>query len=650
MPEIRKKRRPQYGTSLVEVLIVMVILLIGIFAVIRVFPLGFQYMKNAENRSVSTRLANQLLESVRNDEANLPESVTFSFFEATGIRRTVAGFGPDYDLLTDIERTSALDGTNPFYRDLNLYRYVTGERVKVPLPTVVGALSGSIYTVKLGPIYMDPAFGDPTSVLNPAQQVAAEQYLKVTGAPMVGTQVESNTGTANPSDFSGFLRTVNNYVIDYGSDNTQAYLLVSAADHDRTLLVSFTKENGASAQTLEDVPVTIPMNTFGWVLIPGGIDLIPGTETVKQRFERIAAGAGWDDDNPYQYKLVRPNISDGAALTFANIGMVAFNPVGATSAEAGQSFSAYVDYAVLDWHIIRDDREVPSSTTGTAGDVPVRLSVQKVKPSGEENLDGSEYVGVFPSNDPTANSDIVVVRLDTGVPLTRGDYALRATTDVNSDFWINNEGRSNDSSYGSGVIYVNTNRVPRGTPIRILYKGMAEWGVSLSKAVANYKSVPLPQNLLEAWDHDADATTDPMPIGSAGNFSYLTQSGVEYLIFNDCELNKSATAVFEYTDTTGSLVRTPAAQFTLGTELELPNVPTTQQNHMPSGVTDWKFVATDVTKFMPGRDTTKPWRVVGTIKGVSVKSRVIWKDSVSRKARWRIQDMDSELTQRQLQQ
>jgi type II secretory pathway pseudopilin PulG len=650
MPQTRSKRRTRYATSLVEVLIVMVILLIGIFAVIRVFPIGFQYMKNAENRTTGVRLATQALEAVRNDEANLPETVTFSFYDGMGLRQTVAGFSPDYDLLTEIERTSALDGSNSFYRDLNLYRYVQGERVKVPLPTIEPGVTGSIYTVKLGPIYMDPAFSDPTLVLNPAQQVAFDQYVKVTGAPMTGTPVESDNGMVPPARFAGFLRTINNYVIDYGNDNTQGYLLVGLADHDRTFLVSFTREVAVgTTQTFEDVPVNVPANSFGWVQIPGGIDLVPGTETVRQRFKRISSNAAledWHDDDPYQFRLARPNIVDGATPTFANIGMLVFNPVGATMSEGGQPFAAYVDYAVLDWHIIRDDREVPSTTPGAAGDVPVRLSVQKIKPSGEENLDGTDYVGVFPSNDPTANSDIVVVRMDTGLPLIRGDYALRTTTDAGAGFWVNNEGR--DNTYGTGVIYLNLNQVPRGTPIRVLYKGMADWAVSLSKAAANYKPVPLPQNLMEAWDHDADSTTDPMPIGGATNYSTLSQGGIEYLVFNQCEQNKSAVAIFEYTDNSGTTVRTQPTQFTIGSTLNLPNVPATLQNRTAAGVTEWDFAAVDVTRYMPGRNPALPWRIIGTIKGVSIKSRVIWKDQSSRKARWRIQDMDSYLTQGQL--
>ena len=46
----RRHPRNYRATSLVEVLVVLVILLIGVFAIIRVFPLGFRYLGTSENR------------------------------------------------------------------------------------------------------------------------------------------------------------------------------------------------------------------------------------------------------------------------------------------------------------------------------------------------------------------------------------------------------------------------------------------------------------------------------------------------------------------------------------------------------------------------------------------------------------------------
>ena len=652
------KRRNRAATSLIEVLVVMVILLISIFAIIRVFPLGFQYLKNAEYRSLAVRLSNQELERIRNDDENLPESITFSYYNGT-VRQTVAGFSPDYDLLSEADKTSALDKANGFYRDINLYRYVTGERVRVPLPSLAAGVAGSIYTIKLGPVYMDPSFGDPTTA--PA---GAESFLKVTGAPMTGTSAESDNGTANANQFNGFLRTVNNYVIDYGGESGKAWILFPRADHDRRIEITYSYEIANNVKSVQDYPIfhpsqsedskqpIVPAGYFGWIEIrrPDGtsdgtpvLDISPGSETVKQQFTRLPSGTIWDTDNPYQYKLVQPNIPDGGAgTTFANIGMLAFNPVGATFNEGGQAFSAYIDYAVLDWHIIRDDREVPSVTAGSAGDVPIRLSLGKIKIAGDDNIDGTLYDGVFPSTSQTANSDIVVVRLDTGSLVTRGDFANRATTDATAGFWVNNEGH--DNTYGSGVIYLNTNQIPKGTPLRIMYKGDGDWGISLQKACANYKPSLTTAGAYELHppltptNHDADPTTDKLPLGDSAQFGVLSQSGAEYLVFNESELNKSVAAIFEYTDTGGALVRTAPIQFTIGSETDLD---TTDD---ASATVPWRFATADITRYMPGRDIAKPWRIVGTIKGVSIKSRAIWKDETTRKARWRVQDLDSYLT------
>lgn len=655
MSQVGWKRRTQSGTSLLEVLIVMVILLLGIFAVVRVFPLGFQYMKNAERRTLGVRIAQQELERLRNDDENLPASISFSFYDGV-IRKTVAGFSPDYDLLSEVDKSSALDNAGSYYSDLNLYRYVSGERVKVPMPTVVGGVSGSIYTVKLGPIYLDPSFGDPATA--PA---GSEAFLKVTGAPMNGLSGESNDGSTNPNTFNGFLRTVNNYVIDYGGENGQAFLLVPRADHDRKLVVSYTREVTSNDATVsvQDQVVPVAANTFAWVAIPGATDIVPGSETVKQEFERLPGATNFDPDNPYQYKLVHRNIDDGTGtLTFANIGMIAFNPFGASFNEGGQAFSAYVDYAVLDWHIIRDDREVPSVTQGAAGDVPVRLTLSKIKLAGDDNLDGSLYEGVFPSASGAENSDIVVVRLDTGATLTRGDYANRATTDAGAGFWVNNEGR--DNTYGTGTIYLNTNVVAKGVPIRVMYKAEGEWGVSLQKAAADYKFVTGAHPPLTPTDHDSDPTTDMLPLGDSAAFSIMPASLLPdptgaMLVFNQSELNKSVTGVFEYyrLDNPGddpdnaaspsTLVRVPSTQITLSPAGGLdPSMDTTDSN---GAVVSWDFVKVDVARYMPARHRAKSWRVIGTLKGVSVKSRAIWKDEVNKKARWRVQDLDSYLTQ-----
>ena len=65
----------QLGTSLIEVLIVIVLLLIGIFSVIRLFPPGFLAARHSETATLASRLAKQEMDRYTNAAANLMDAV-----------------------------------------------------------------------------------------------------------------------------------------------------------------------------------------------------------------------------------------------------------------------------------------------------------------------------------------------------------------------------------------------------------------------------------------------------------------------------------------------------------------------------------------------------------------------------------------------
>ncbi len=50
-------QRAQRGASLIEIMIVLVVLLVGIFLAIRIFPVGFGVLRANGNRSIATRLS-----------------------------------------------------------------------------------------------------------------------------------------------------------------------------------------------------------------------------------------------------------------------------------------------------------------------------------------------------------------------------------------------------------------------------------------------------------------------------------------------------------------------------------------------------------------------------------------------------------------
>src|SRR5262245_11096285 len=93
---MRNKRRCGHaGTSIVEILVAMVILVIGIFGIIRVFPTGFGVMHYGEHVSQGTKLANAVLEQARSNAQNLPDAVVPLALDArTGITVLDASLTP----------------------------------------------------------------------------------------------------------------------------------------------------------------------------------------------------------------------------------------------------------------------------------------------------------------------------------------------------------------------------------------------------------------------------------------------------------------------------------------------------------------------------------------------------------------------------
>ncbi|MFM7321789.1 MAG: hypothetical protein ACKO5K_09735 [Armatimonadota bacterium] len=614
---MRNPVRPRQAASLVEVMVVLVVLVVGVFAVIQVFPAGFTFLRTGGNRTVATRFAQAMMEQVRSDSANLPESISYSFLGSTGLV-TVVDEDPD-----NLDRRA--DG-NPYFSDVNKARYVRGEAVRIGMPSPGNFGSGFPYMVKFGPIYLDPVYGDPATA--PA---GASALLSVVGAPLltIDSNVDSADGTRDPNDLRGALRSPRHYVMDPGTNGGGAYLLVLPTGRDRVfkvryLVVGADGAGGAATEARsEEEEVQVAADAFAWVRltkVASGESVATGSEVVTRAFRRLAAADNWSASDPYEYKLASANIAGAPGQTsYANLGQLAFNPSGSgyieESTTGNAAFTAYIDYTVLDWHILRDDREVPSAFADSAGAVAIRLTLVKLKRNGDANADNTLYDGLFPSSDtdPASNYDLRVVRLDTGAVLVQGNYDERAGTDQGADYWTR-DGR--EGTWDSGTVYINTNRVPPGTPVRVLYKADGDWAVALQKAATNYRAWQASQS----GRPPADSSDGDLSFGDPARF------GIEgtKLYFPLCELNKSVVVRIEAVDGSGERVRKAPVQVTIDTA-------------------DDEHAFVDMARYLPSG--TSRWRVVGGVAtGVSLKVRVIWKDRAVDNAPWQIQDLDSYVT------
>ena len=648
------------GTSLVEVLVVLVILLIGVFAIIQVFPLGFTLLRNSESRINSTRLAHGLMEKVQSESANLPDAVVYSYFTgASGsiTRRFVVDEDPD-DL--------SGDSTDPYYSDLNKFRFIVGEPVKIGLPTPTATgVSGSPYMAKLGPIYMDALVGDPLAApTTPALRNYFNLFLAVNSAPL---NVSQGSFRVDPNFYRARLAGPQNCLVDENEDeNGGAWILFYPAATDRVFKVRYVKLgndhdddpfDNAVAVTDE---ITVLANEFAWKQIPGvGADdaIQSGSEVVTREFTRLplnGPGSDWavddpltpnvDESDPYQYKLLSQNLdAAGGRSSVANPGIVLFHPQGARFGNGKDPFKAYIDYAVLDWHIIHDDRDVPIVAAGSDGEVPLRTTLTRIKSLDYVNPDNTFYEGIFPAGDTdiTRNTDIMVIRLDTGGILNGGqngrpgDYGLLKAGMAGQaalDYWVNSDPKT--GSYANGMIYINTNTVAPGTPVRILYKGQGDWGVALTKAMATYRNL---QTNAPAWPLDPVLGYQVSP-DRPDVFWRSSVANVGQLFFAGSELNKGITVTLQV-NVGGSWKRSQPRQLSIDT-------PDIQLN--AAGERRVVQASVDVTKYLrqlgwDGNPDT--WRVAGDIKGATAKTRVIWKDSLERNSPWRIQDLDTYLTQ-----
>lgn len=687
----RRAVRQQRGASLLEVMVVLIIILIGVFSVIQIFPIGFQGIAQAGNRSIATRLALQTVEQNKSDDANLPLGVLPTLPLLAGVAPSGDNLDPDNlapyrsDNGTPDDPTDDTWSTVPYFQDVNKARRIEGEAVKVPLSTGV---AGSVYTLKFGPVYMEPAVvEDETADL--------KDFLNIYGAPFRGVAVEAET--VNPGAARGLLRGPNTYLVDYGEQNEDAYFLFPPSGRPLTYRLSFTYLDNSSDTNPKTVPVdtfnvTVPAIQSGtWMTIPrpaGGNfrDIVPGSEKVSRVFRRIPRADTFDPNDPYEYKLLSSNVPKSAAApasekVYANVGVIAFNPTGANYAErtafGQQPFTAFMDYAVLDWHILHEDREVPATFFSGGDSISLKLTLGNIKRYGfsQEIRVGlpneagpgevrlrtySGLYGVYAGvADPAQPPDIQVFNLQNGVaasagaPLLRGDYANRANApDSEADYWVSTEARS--GSYSTGTIYINPKRVPVGTQLRILYKASGDWAVAVQKAYAQYKQVGNPG--------------DPLPtIFGAGQFARSPQDGEgTRLYFNRNDLNKSIVVTFDYIRNTGAAgeqdtaVRTAPIQLSINTpgvgaqsRLAYVDLADPRNRVMPQTLGDRNCA-------MIGLKNRASWRVFGSPTGVSLKVRVIYRDNGNRLPpfpgtgetsiaqaygrQWRVQDIDTYIT------
>lgn len=365
--------------SLIEVLAGLVVFLLGILSVVRMFPGGFFAVKHSENVTLANRLAQAELERWKSKAMNLPAGIL-------GLDPTA----PGYPVLLNIdpEDMDVLPGLGPgvnayYYSDVNKFRHIYAEATKIPAPFPFVLPSSntteyrSVYILGFSPIAWN------TSSTN------VDDSILVYSGPMRRRHLPSNINYL-------VLRSYSEYAIDY--DEAIVYVRPTP-NYARNFVISYSYWDNANSVDNEprlvsvlSEPITIlPGDNQALVPAPGGAPVrgLSGfmyidyaSESLHRKFDPLRPADVWSTEDPYQFKIDADNPVD------RSLGVLAFNPNGygyeEQTARGKEPLTAYIDYDVLDWHIIREERKIPESVSSPNDpDLDVKLTLRFIKEAGD---------------------------------------------------------------------------------------------------------------------------------------------------------------------------------------------------------------------------------------------------------------------------
>lgn len=445
------------GMSLVEVLAALAVFVVGILVIVRLFPPGFFVVKQSENVTLANRLAQSELERLKGATLNLPAGILGWDIVNNGVL-----IGMDPDNMDDLPGLGGMTHpANPYYyTDVNKFRRIYSEATKIPAPMDTRFGFASIYVVNFSPI-----------------EWVDDKSVTVKSGPMRRRGV--------PED-GGAVRSSSEYAVDYQT----AVLYVAQRNYDREYIISYSywsKESGRPALIpVLSARVFVPANQWKADITDGtpagtlvknasgfsGID--SGSESVHRSFAQIGAAAVFDPNNPYQYKIMDQHQ-----------GILAFNPAGygydEVTAWGRVALTAYVDYDVLDWHIIREERKLPDQVTSPV-DMDVKLTLRFIKNAGLQDasppvqrptveMDGSNYAGL------AAQIPVSILAID----VQTGQFFTEASRypDPDSAEW------AMTVNYKDGIIRFHPNLV--GRTFRIYYRAEGDWALQVFKSYESYR-------------------------------------------------------------------------------------------------------------------------------------------------------------------
>lgn len=533
--------RKNAGTTLIEILVVIVVFLVGILALVQVFPPGLATLRNTSAALLARALADAEAERIAANSDEIPDYVApvRHVLTPTGVAIFVDASQPTRELMPPkdpppapgqldqngvIQLASGPIGDWQFVAASNRISRVLGESHKIGAPLVVGSQYGSLVQMNFAPFYY---FLLPSGVGQPG-------FLQVYGNEMARRFGDRKSATPapvsfnQPRDWEFFFvdRTQTDATTFVGED--QVWLGPASAKDVRVAL-SFVYAGATGTEQYDSVfnlvldPAAIPsyaaiVDNY-WVVslqrlvgqpdINGRVLYVPAnvlsvyrdSVRVQRLFQEIPVAIAFTPGNPYQYKALN-----------GNFGTIVVNPAAfdfTVKAESGQAvpLRATADYTVLDWRILRDEFRLPTAP----GDV--KLIMSSIKPLNGAGPDNRRYPGFgfdVPTLGPTGmleirGDDFVLMDVNTGgmilgnlpdaastaggysVDKSRGFLHVRDTQPGGQPLEVPVAYATGDPDNPWTVFVQDVS----GHAVRALYQARGEWSVQMYRAAANYRTTDI---------------------------------------------------------------------------------------------------------------------------------------------------------------
>jgi len=613
--------RRSRGTSLIEILVVIVVLLVGILAVVQIFPRGFRLLVLSRNTTMATALARSLGESLVARPDEIPEQILPIRYDV-GLQqnvlltdRTPNDMGPVAPSL-DANGNLILNGDNlgnwQFQSGANVFRRLIGETHVIPTPRATGNQFGSLLVLPFGPMDWHETttstnilvYGDDLARRNGVPDAINER-----GAPEDRYFDELDES----QEYEYFVRQV--------SAPTVGQVFLPTADTPRDYVIRFSGYVGTPANyTHRDFsfPVHVNSTTRG-TFYPQSSNFplfryeFGGTEAnqvanllsvdfdsirVARAFTEIGQTTTFDDGlngrplNPYEYKILD-----------TRLGVLLFNPASynlSTPTPTGRRpLRAKVDYDVYDWRILHEDFRV-----GDGLPFQYQLAVPSLKVGTQTGPDGRAnggIVGIESGGTNDAKSDnLVLVDVETGGILYER-FNGSELVQVDKSRGIVNLLDSDSGRTGlQGEVHFPDNTDAEidltGRTIRALYMSRQEWAVQFLKGASQYSIAY------------AKPTTSEFYIGGSAPFGGVTSR----IYFSPSDAGRKVNiGELRYIDTSSNLRVADGQDFVIsfrtGDPTGLPSIDIKKD-------LDGTFQSFDFSHGTPARQ----------VKGASLTVRVTW--------------------------